>query len=128
MAIITGPTWKIGAVTEKPRSCQAFSSCNRPSKVEPVGDVFSMPFYTYIVNYKGNNHALQQMKGSNFQGNWSWIGEIPEAVFPRSKHQELAGKVMRAQFEPVSNRKHVWSKAVEIDDSLFTVFAIQTVP
>ena len=87
-----------------------------------------MPFFTYIVNYKGNNHALQQMKGSNFQGNWSWIGEIPEAVFPRSKHQELAGKVMRAQFEPVSNRKHVWSKAVEIDASLFTVFAIQTVP
>ena len=37
-----------------------------------------MPFYTYIVNYEGNNHALQQMKGSNFQGNWSWIGEIPE--------------------------------------------------
>jgi hypothetical protein len=128
MAIITGSTWKIGAVTEKPRFCQAFSSCNRSSKLEPGGDVFSMPFYTYIVNYKGNNHALQQMKGSNFQGNWSWIGEIPEAVFPRSKHQELAGKVMRTQFEPVPNRKHVWSKAVEIDDSLFTVFAIQTVP
>lgn len=85
-----------------------------------------MPLYTYIVNFKGKSHALQQQKGSNFQGNWSWIAEIPEAVFPRSKQSELAGQVMRAQFEPVSNRKNVWSKVVDIEGDKFTVYAVQT--
>jgi hypothetical protein len=69
MAIITGSTWKIGAVTERTRSCQAFSSCNRSSKLEPGGDVFSTPFYTYIVNYKGNNHALQE------EADAYWLGD-----------------------------------------------------
>jgi hypothetical protein len=85
-----------------------------------------MPLYTYIISYKGNSHVLQQQKGSNFQGNWSWISEIPEAIFPRSKSNDLATKIMRSQFAQVLNRKNVWSKAVEIDGEQFTVFAIQT--
>lgn len=88
-----------------------------------------MPFYTYIVHYKGKSHAIQsQFGGSNFQGDISWFSELPETVFPKPKRNELVGKLMRVQFEEVPNRKHLWSKSVEIDGKTFTVFAVQTVP
>jgi hypothetical protein len=94
MAIITGSTWKIGAVTEKPRSCQAFSSCNRSSKLEPGGDVFSMPFYTYIVNYKGNNHALQE------EADAYWLGDHVRS----SPRQPLNGQFPGSAGDDVSSR------------------------
>jgi len=84
-----------------------------------------MPLYTYVVSYKGRSHALQ-LKRSNFQGFYEWIREIPNSIIPESKQSELAGKIIRVQFEPVANRHNVWSKSIELDNEPFTVFAIQT--
>ena len=84
-----------------------------------------MPLYTYIVSYKTRSYVVQ-LQRSNFQGFYEWVSEIPEDIIPKANKSELAAKIMRTQFSPVSNRKNVWSKSVEIDNADFTVFAVHT--
>jgi hypothetical protein len=90
-----------------------------------------MPLYTYILVYKGQSYVAQG-RHSNFRGFVSsWTSELPSNALPGltpNLQKELGEKAYRGAFDEVSNRKHVWTKAIEVGDSEFRVYAVQTQP
>ena len=81
-----------------------------------------MPFYTYIVSYKGQTY-VSQARHSNFRG-WIEWADIP--TLNPALQRELGEKAYRGEFSEVPNRKHVWRKSLEVGGSELVVFAVQT--
>ena len=90
-----------------------------------------MPLYTYILVYKGHSYVAQG-RHSNFRGFVSsWTSELPPNALPGltpNLHKELGEKAYRGAFDEVPNRKHVWTKQIELGGSEFRVYAVQTEP
>jgi hypothetical protein len=88
-----------------------------------------MPLYTYIAVFKGATCATQDSR-SNFRGFVNaWTSELPPGALPGltpALRKELAAKALRGEFVEVSNRKHVWRKAIDLGGEEFVVYAIQT--
>jgi hypothetical protein len=88
-----------------------------------------MPLYTFVASFNGKTYCDQDSK-SNFKGfTGTLIGRNNcyecLGISPSDK-QELTSRIMRASWAEVPNKAGVWTCAIDLHGSLFSLYAVET--
>jgi len=90
-----------------------------------------MPFYTYVVSYRGATY-VDQVRSSNIKGHGpGFVGAMlakPEAHFSPKMINETVGKAYYTEWTPVPNRINLWRASFDLEGSEFLIHVIQTQP